>query len=601
MGYRSYTIKRTSTKKKRLLPLILTIAGVCAAVTILCLVFFTNVFVNKSVTMLETETLVSENCTGTTNNVFSLGGGKLTNYDLEGGIIWEAASGDGYDTLCASDSVIAAYSEEEAIFYDYGATPLFIVDMETPISSVACGKEIVAVMTTQKQEADSSSYYRIYDLKGNELHVIPFESKHILEAGIYAPTDTIYVLSLDTSGVVPICYITTYKSDGTITGSIPINTQLLDNIVMTDTQMFASGTNSLTQYSYFGELEGETLIYGWKIYDEWVKGSEVSLLYTTRESQTLDAGKLYSVKVIDETLSETMIYFPEAINYACCSENNVYAFAQNAAYIYDSEGNLTNTIETESPIKGAKKLSNGYAVVWDQAGTFMTIILIFIFALYILSGAKHGFLCSCANTASVGFSWLIAANLTPVLAKGITGSGFVSFLSYLTEVSDNVSDIALAKTPVSQISQADLPALTEYADLPRIYETRFLENISSQAFASDGLSTVSEYLDKTLSCVTVNIICFVIAYLVVRLLFMLVISTFNFASPFYVLKHYDAGAGAAVGAIRAFMVMFVFAMLAPIALVLVSGTSVEVMMSNSALLGFFYHNNALLSIIPGVV
>ena len=232
---------------------------------------------------------------------------------------------------------------------------------------------------------------------------------------------------------------------------------------------------------------------------------------------------------------------------------------------------------------------------------FITIIILFLFALYTLSGARHGFLCSCANTASVGISWLMAANLGPMLSKNLIGTSFASFLSYLTEVSDNVKDIELAKMSVSDITQAHIPALQDYAGLPEIYETRFIENVTSGAFADQGIYTVSEYLNETLLCVTLNILSFVIAYLIIRLLFMLIIATLNFTSPFYVLKHFDPGVGAAMGAIRAFMVMFVVAMLVPIMIVLASGTDLAIMISDSAILGFFYHNNALLNIIPGVI
>lgn len=371
MGYRTYNIKRTSIKKKNALPFILLAAGAAAAVVVLCLFFCTNIFTDKNVTLIKTDTLVHETVAGCDSGIVSLSQEKITYMDFDGSVVWEAAVDASYNKLSVSDTVIGTYNETGAVFYDHSATPLFIVDMESPVSKVACGSDIVGVMTVQKAEADSSSYFHIYDLKGNGLSTIEFASKQVLDAGIYGSSDMIYALTLDTSGVVPICYITTYKSDGTITGSISVNTQLLDNVTITDTEIFASGTNSLTKYSYFGETGGELLIYGWKPYDEFVSGTDALFLYTTREAQTLDDSAVYSVKVIDETLSEIMIYFPEALNYVCCSTGKVYAFGEYSIYVYDETGELTSTISSETPITNAKKLDNGYAVVWDNASSYI--------------------------------------------------------------------------------------------------------------------------------------------------------------------------------------------------------------------------------------
>jgi uncharacterized membrane protein required for colicin V production len=237
----------------------------------------------------------------------------------------------------------------------------------------------------------------------------------------------------------------------------------------------------------------------------------------------------------------------------------------------------------------------------ETIAQFISIIIIFLFALYALSGARHGFLCSCANTGSVLVSWVISANLTHVLAGNLYGSSFFSFISYLTEATDNVSNIELAKTAVASVTSSQAQQLTQYANLPDVINNLFLNNVYTQAFSGEGLYTVSEYMNRTVACVTMNIFCFVVIYIICRLIFMLVISSINFASPFYLLKNYDSIAGGVMGGIRAFMVMFVFAMFVPVLLVLVSGTEVAGIITDSPLISFFYDNNALLSLISGTI
>ena len=371
MQYRKYSIERTAVKRRRVFPLI--IIAVCAVVTVVFLYMFfaTNIFVDRSSTLLKASEVLPEECVGTQNNILYLTDGKLTCIDLEGNVKWSTASDAKYDRLQASDSVISLYCDMGAVFFDYDATPLFILDMESQITGVSCGKDVVGVMVTQKEEADSSSFFHIYDHTGKELSTIDFTSKHILKSGIYGDSDIIYVLSLDTTGVVPMCYITTYKSDGTITGSISVNTQLLDNVIISDSQIFASGTNSLTSYSYFGEQQKEALIYGWEPYDSYVSGSDVMMMYTARGTEPENTEGLFSIKVLDESFNETMIYFPEAANYICCSESRIYAFGEMNIYVYNIQGEQINTIELTSPIVKAKSLGNGYAIVEESTASYI--------------------------------------------------------------------------------------------------------------------------------------------------------------------------------------------------------------------------------------
>ncbi|MBQ3274706.1 MAG: hypothetical protein IJH51_05340 [Christensenellaceae bacterium] len=232
---------------------------------------------------------------------------------------------------------------------------------------------------------------------------------------------------------------------------------------------------------------------------------------------------------------------------------------------------------------------------------FIGLIVIAAFALYILSGAKQGFICSCANTLSVAVSWLISAALSPMLASGLQGSSFHTLVTYMSEVTDSVSSIQLAKTPVSQLTAAQFAQLPEYANLPEIYTDRFIENVTNQSLAGTGAETVSQYLNMTIANVTMGIICFVIVYLVARALFMIIISTANYTSPFRVLKHYDSIAGGVMGAIRAYMILHVVAMFTPVLLTFVMGTELSKLISGSEVINYFYMNNSLFEFIRGVI
>lgn len=79
---------------------------------------------------------------------------------------------------------------------------------------------------------------------------------------------------------------------------------------MTGDAIYASGTNSLVSYSYFGEKNDDTLIYGWQPYDVSIEGVNIKMLYKTRTNSDA-VSTISSVKLLDSTLSEVMIYFPQ--------------------------------------------------------------------------------------------------------------------------------------------------------------------------------------------------------------------------------------------------------------------------------------------------
>ena len=368
MYYARKQQKRIHPLMLRRISLLVVIAA--AAALFASLFFFTDVL-RGSASLHNLDRQISTTTEGSASGMVSLSDGTLTLCDYQGKEVWTYAGDASLDRLSVSDDVICTYSDTTATFYDYGKTPLFSASMETPISRTACGKEYVAVQVTQKQEAATNSFIYVYDLTGTQTGTIELPGKQVLDFGMYGTADSVWALSLDTSGVVPISYITTYKADGTTTGSISINTQLLEHVTVTDTQIFASGTNTLASFSYFGEAQDSTLIYGWRPYDQSVSASALKMLYVTRESGALDQSAIYNVKYLDEHLNEIAIYFPEAVHYACVTQESIYAFANYNIYVYNNNGELQKTIEMDKPISAAKKISNQYAVVWDNETSYL--------------------------------------------------------------------------------------------------------------------------------------------------------------------------------------------------------------------------------------
>lgn len=232
--------------------------------------------------------------------------------------------------------------------------------------------------------------------------------------------------------------------------------------------------------------------------------------------------------------------------------------------------------------------------------SFINYIILFLIAVYVLQGVYKGFLMSLYSTIGMAASWLIGAAATPLLSAQIAKGSTYSFLLYMTDVSD-ISSVELARTSVESLSAQQVGDVVSYANLPSPFGEVLSHNMSSLAFADKGFSTVADYLNLTVANITVNIISFLIIYVLARVLITLIISSMYYASPFPVLRNFDGLVGGILGGVRGFFAMFAFVMIIPVIILLVSAPELTKYLNESVLAMFFYKSNFLYAFLSGVV
>jgi uncharacterized membrane protein required for colicin V production len=228
-------------------------------------------------------------------------------------------------------------------------------------------------------------------------------------------------------------------------------------------------------------------------------------------------------------------------------------------------------------------------------------ILLFLIAIYVMQGVYKGFLMSLYSTGGMAASWIVAAGVTPLLSAQIAKGSTYTFLLYMTDVSDKVSTVELARTSVDSLSAAQIKDVVDYANLPTPFGEALSSNMTNLSFAQQGYATVADYLNLTVANVTVNIISFLIIYILCRVFISLILGSMYFASPFQALRKYDGLIGGILGGVRGFFAMFALAMILPVVILLVSAPELTQYLNESTLLMFFYKTNFLYGLISGVV
>lgn len=231
----------------------------------------------------------------------------------------------------------------------------------------------------------------------------------------------------------------------------------------------------------------------------------------------------------------------------------------------------------------------------------LTIIIIFIVALYFLSGMYKGLIWNLSVLASSLVACVLALLLMFPVAALFRNNDTIynSMLSY-TEGAENIYDVELRKVNISELSNEQLDDVMNKSNLVYPFRDRVYKNIINERFKDIGINTLGDYFNESMVRVIINIMSFLIIYLILRIIFTYVMCWLDYTFKFPILMKYDWMAGAAIGLIRGILGIAVIFTLVPIVLTVLNFDAVREMVETNAIASFFHNKNLILMIIPGV-
>ncbi len=231
----------------------------------------------------------------------------------------------------------------------------------------------------------------------------------------------------------------------------------------------------------------------------------------------------------------------------------------------------------------------------------LTIIIIFIIALYFLSGMYKGLIWNLSVLASSLVSCILAFLLMFPVAALFRNNKVIynSMLSY-TEGAESIYDVELRKVNISELTDEELDVVMNKSNLVFPFRDRVYKNIINERFKDIGISTLGDYFNESMVRVMINIISFLMIYLILRIVLTYIMSWLDYSFKFFVLKKYDWIAGAAIGLIRGILGIAVIFTIMPIVLTVLNFDAVREMVETNALASFFHNKNLILMIIPGI-
>ncbi len=233
----------------------------------------------------------------------------------------------------------------------------------------------------------------------------------------------------------------------------------------------------------------------------------------------------------------------------------------------------------------------------------LDVAILAVFLFFVLNGVYKGFLSTLLSVGAYIISWLMAFILLPLGANAVKGSQTLfNTMLYYTEGSEYVKDVELARQSISSIGTEKLGQILANADLPYPMGKQITANVAKEAFAQQGITTLGDYFNQTIVCVFINILMFLLIFLLIRAAMGFLINGVDYAWTLPQLRAGDSALSAGLGLVRGILAVFLLFMLLPPVLIVLQGKLgfVTELVEGSTMARFFYRSNFLLSMMPGV-
>lgn len=317
-------------KKRRLTICLIVLAAILITVLIL-------VFRQPSVSeLMKKQPFIPDNEKAALNaGIVYENGVDLMMCDYSGNSKWSIALPSADPAIYSSDSSIALAENNTAWFYSSEGKLTFEKTVEGKIKRIVLNAKSFAVF----YEGTSGSHLLILKSTGEEVCTYDFENQVILDFGFYQSGEEIWILSLDTTGVTPLSRLTTYKPGISLTGSLELKENLVDDIYIYGNRMYVFSTSWLTTYDLYGKSINSTLIYSWKFKDAVISSGKPYFVCTKRS----DDETLSLIKIISPGVSGTDINLPSGILGTAVYKGKIYCYSASAVYRYSLSGTLEQT------------------------------------------------------------------------------------------------------------------------------------------------------------------------------------------------------------------------------------------------------------------
>ena len=228
-------------------------------------------------------------------------------------------------------------------------------------------------------------------------------------------------------------------------------------------------------------------------------------------------------------------------------------------------------------------------------------VILGIIGISVLFGLYRGFIASVASMGGCLVSLAASFWLSPKLAEWVQqNTTLSSTISSYADAAVRLGDSSLSSLNVAGLTTDSITSILSRASLPAPLDKLLQTNLEQQVYsAADIPQTRGSYVTQTIVSALMNVICFVVTFVVLLVLFHIVVNLLKAVFRFPVLKQLNSLAGGAFGLLRGALLCFVLFALTPLLLTVVPVEGLGDMMNASVLAPLFNSGNLILAIMNG--
>ena len=219
------------------------------------------------------------------------------------------------------------------------------------------------------------------------------------------------------------------------------------------------------------------------------------------------------------------------------------------------------------------------------------IVILALIGVSVLVGLYRGFISTVLSTGGCIGSMYLSLRFYPRLAGMIQGNAALqrTLLTY-TDASSRIGDLETGLTQVTQLTAEKINEIVQKTGLPEAFEGLLKNNLEGRVFT--GISTVTDYVSETILTAFINILCFLLCFVVIYLLWSMLVRLLDAVFHFPVLKQLNALAGGIFGLLRGLLIVYLCFALVPMVETVLPVQAVSSLIAESRLAPLF--NNGVL-------
>ena len=225
----------------------------------------------------------------------------------------------------------------------------------------------------------------------------------------------------------------------------------------------------------------------------------------------------------------------------------------------------------------------------------LTVIVMIIFAIFILRGYRRGFVKSLASMVSIIISIILVNFATPYVSDFLKSQTPV--YDYILEKCENTFSVSANAAGANGTLKQD--EMIERLPIPTALKNLLKENNTPAYYRELAVQSFQEYVPKYMADLILRIVCFVATWLLVISFIWLAVMTLDIIAGLPVIRGINQMLGLGLGFLQGLIIVWIGFLVITVVSNTDIGRQLMVMISESPLLEKLYDANVLLDFLTG--